>query len=155
RFGLIRKRLFDERDGNLAVRFHQASKRTDIAKDEALTRTECLSRQSSASYVDLTCAVRLVMTVEHNSRCSERVGDEAIRSGVHISPLDSENAIRLIDVPCFAAASRMKARLLQLRSHCAVAQQDTRSDCFKKCHADVLRNVQPARLQRMQGFSAC
>src|SRR5205807_7164309 len=62
---------------------------------------------------------------------------------------------RCVDVPSFSAAARMKTRILKLRSHCAVAEEDAPGDCFEKSHAVVLRKVQPFRSHRVHGFAVC
>ena len=63
------------------------------------------------------------MAVPADAAAAKRVGDETIGAGFHVTALDGQNALRVGQVPEFAAGAAFKAGEHELRAHGAVADE--------------------------------
>ena len=110
RLRLLGERVAHLRFGELAVRLHQAAERADVADDVAVASAERLARDRHAGLVDRDDVVGVAVTVEHDADAAERVGQDAVGSGLGVAALDGQHPLGMRQVPRFAAACPARGR---------------------------------------------
>ena len=127
-FGLFLEGFPHLRRGEIAVGFHQPAERSYVADDVAGPAVEGLPRNLHCGAIDLHRSTGLRMPVEHDSRAAERVGENAIGTGLGIAALDGQHPLRMRQVPGFAAVSLFESGQHQLRAHGSVAEERARAN---------------------------
>ena len=122
-----RTRLFAERslDGctrDIAVGFHQPAERADVP-EHVPAPAERLPRDRHRRAVDVRGTRTLAVTIEHDPAGAECIGEDHVGARLGVSTLDTDHPVRVIEVPGLAAMPGFEARILQLRTHGAVAEQ--------------------------------
>ncbi len=123
RLGLLGERPPDLVLGEVAVRLHQPAERPDVAEHPAFPAAERGARDLDAGPVDRGDVVGMPVAIEHDARAAERVGDDAVRAGLGVAPLDRQHALGVGQVPGLAAIALLEPGDHELRAHRAVAEQ--------------------------------
>jgi hypothetical protein len=61
------------------------------------------------------------MAVEHNARTAEGVGQDAIRAGLGVAPLDGQHPLGVSQIPRLPATALLEPCQHQLGAHRAIA----------------------------------
>ena len=84
---------------------------------------EGLARDLDRGPVDGHGLIGVRMAVEHDARAAERVGEDAIRAGLGVAPLNGQDPLGVGEVPLLAAVALLQAGEHQLRAHGAIAEE--------------------------------
>ncbi len=119
------------RFGEIAVGLHQPAERADIADRRSPSpAAEGLARDCHAGAIDLRGIAGVAVAVEHDARAAEGVGEDAVRPGLGVAPLNGQHALGMGEVPGLAAVALLQAGQHQLRAHGSIAQQRASCDAL-------------------------
>src|SRR5208282_4501816 len=97
------------------------AERADVAEHISRAIAKRLARDAHAGHVDFPHLACDAMPFQDGAAGAKRIGDETIGAGFHVTALDREDAVRVCQVPEFAAGAVFKAGEHELGAHRAVA----------------------------------
>src|ERR1019366_3446977 len=96
---------------------HQPAERSDVAKYVSRPAAEGGASNPHRGPVDLDGLAALRMTVEHDARTAKSIGDDAVGTGLDVTPLDGQHSLRVRQVPFLATVALLETGQHQLRAH--------------------------------------
>jgi len=77
-------------------------------------------------------AILQTMQLQTKAVPAEGIGEDHVGPRLRVAALDPEDPVRVVEIPGLAAVPRLEARVLELRAHGAVAEQNAALEGFEQ-----------------------